>query len=54
MTTHTREIVYSREDRDYKMILDGECVGFARTYTQAERTLDELVLELIEVESAQE
>lgn len=43
----TKEIVYSREDRDYKMLLDGECIGFARTYHQAEVTLDQVMYELL-------
>jgi hypothetical protein len=43
---HRKEIVYDRETRDYAMYLDGELVGFARTYHEAEVTLDQLVFEL--------
>ena len=46
-TTYHREIVYDRETRDYAMYLDGELVGFDRTYSQAEVTLDQLVFELM-------
>jgi hypothetical protein len=42
-----KEIVYDRDTRDYAMYLDGELVGFARTYHEAEVTLDQLVLERI-------
>lgn len=43
-TTHlTTEIVYDRETHDYAMYLDGELVGFARTYGDADKTLAALV-----------
>lgn len=42
-----KEIVYDRETRDYAMYLDGELVGFARSYHEAEVTLDQLVFELL-------
>lgn len=44
---YRKEIVYDRETRDYAMYLDGELVGFARTYHEAEVTLDQLVYELL-------
>lgn len=44
---YQREIIYDRETRDYAMYIDGELVGFARTYHEAEVTLDGLVFELI-------
>lgn len=44
---YKREIIYDRETRDYAMYLDGELVGFARTYQEAEVTLDQLVFELM-------
>jgi hypothetical protein len=31
---YQKEIVYDRETHDYAMYLDGELVGFARTYTK--------------------
>jgi hypothetical protein len=40
---YEKEIRYSPTDRDYAMYLDGELVGFARTYHEAEITLDELI-----------
>lgn len=44
---YRKEIVFDRETRDYAMYLDGELVGFARSYHEAEVTLDQLVFELI-------
>ena len=44
---YRKEFVYDRETRDYAMYLDGELVGFARTYHEAEITLDQLVFELM-------
>ncbi len=44
---YRKEIVYCRDTRDYAMYLDGELVGFARTYHEAETTLDQLVFELM-------
>lgn len=50
MTTETfpyrKEIVHDRETRDFAMYLDGELVGFARTYHEAEVALDEHVFNL--------
>lgn len=45
--TYRKEIVFDRESRDYAMRLDGELVGYARSYHEAEITLDELVFELL-------
>lgn len=42
-----KQITYDRESRDYRMELDGELVGFARSYHTAEVALDQLVFELI-------
>lgn len=44
---YLKEIAYDRDTRDYAMYLDGELVGFARTYHEAEVTLDQLVFELM-------
>lgn len=44
---YEKSIVYDPETRDYAMYLDGELVGFARTYQEAEQILDQLVFELI-------
>ena len=38
-----KQIVFDRQTRDYTMYLDGELVGFARTYHEAEVTLDQYV-----------
>jgi hypothetical protein len=42
-----KTIVYDRETHDYAMYLDDELVGFARTYHEAEITLDQLIFELL-------
>lgn len=44
---YRKEIVYDRETRDYAMFLDDELVGYARTYHEAEVTLDQLIHELL-------
>lgn len=44
---YEKTIIYDPETRDFAMYLDGELVGFARTYQEAEVTLDQLVFELI-------
>lgn len=42
-----REIKYSRETRDYAMYLNGEFVGYASTYHDAEVELDRLVFDIL-------
>lgn len=44
---YQKEIVYDTETHDFAMYLDGELVGFARTYEEAEMTLAQLVFELL-------
>lgn len=44
---YRKEIIFDRATHDYAMYLDGELVGFSRTYHEAEMALDELVFELI-------
>lgn len=44
---HRKEIVYDYERHDFAMYLDGELVGFARTYGEAETTLDQIIFELM-------
>jgi len=44
---YRKEICYDREVREYAMYLDGELVGFAHSYHEAEVTLDQLVFELM-------
>lgn len=44
---YRKEIVYDRETRDYAMYLDGELMGFARTYHDAEVELDRIAYELL-------
>lgn len=38
-----KEIVYDRETRDFAMYLDGELIGFARNFQEAEEMLDDLI-----------
>ncbi len=40
-------IRFDRESRDFAMYLDGELVGYARTLNEAERTLDQLIYDLM-------
>lgn len=42
-----KQITYDRESKDFAMYLDSELVGYARTYLEAEITLDQLVYELL-------
>jgi hypothetical protein len=51
---YEKEIVYDPETRDFAMYLDGDSVGFARTYQEAEQALDELVFELLNGQYFQE
>lgn len=45
---HYRKMVlYSRTNKDFAMYLNGELVGYAATYLQAESTLNQLVYELL-------
>lgn len=44
---YRKEILYDKETGDYAMYLDGELMGFARTYKEAEMALDQLVFELL-------
>jgi hypothetical protein len=43
---YRKEVVYDRTTRDYAEYLDGELVGFAKTYHAAEVALDQLVFDL--------
>lgn len=49
---YQKEIQYDRETHDYAMYLDGELVGFARNYHEAEVALDQLFFELMQQRSA--
>ncbi len=46
-------IVYDRSTGDYAIYLDGELVGYARSYLEAEAVLDQLQLEILRAESGQ-
>ncbi len=48
-----RLIMYNRGTKDYAMYLDGELVGFARSYFDAEAVLDQLQMELLRAASGQ-
>ncbi len=49
---YRKEIVYDTETHDFAMYLNGELVGFAPSYQEAEAELDELVFDLIRDQSA--
>ncbi len=44
---YRKEIVYDYETHDYALYLDGELVGSASTYRDAESALDQLIFELV-------
>jgi len=44
---YQKEIKYDRATRDYAMYLDGELMGFGRTYHEAEVYLDAVVFDLL-------
>lgn len=44
----TREIIYSPIDKDYALRLNGELVGFARSYVEGEQILDGLTHNLFQ------
>ena len=44
---YKKAIVYDPETQDFAMYLDDALVGFARTYQEAEQTLDALVYTLL-------
>lgn len=44
---YEKEIVYDPETRDFAVYLDGELMGFARNYHEAEVMLDELIYDLL-------
>jgi hypothetical protein len=43
---YRKQIIHDRTTHDYAMYLDGELVGFARTYQEAEVTLNQLIFQL--------
>ncbi len=45
---HRTRYYYDRETRDYAMELDDQLVGYARTAAEAERTLAELLMSVME------
>jgi hypothetical protein len=45
--TFRKEIRYDRVTKDYALYLDGALVGYAATYHDGERTLDELALAIL-------
>lgn len=42
-----KQIAYDRQTKDFAMYLDGELTGYARTYLEAEISLNELAYELL-------
>lgn len=44
---YRKAIVKDHETGDWAMYLDDELVGYARTYQEAEQTVDQLVFELM-------
>lgn len=48
-----RMIMYCRDTRDFAIYLDGELVGYAASYLEAEAVVDQLLLELLRQRSGQ-
>lgn len=48
-----RMIMYCRKTRDFAIYLDGQLVGYAPSYLEAEAVLDQLLLELLRARSGQ-
>ena len=46
-------IMYDRSTRDFAIYLEGELVGYARSYLEAEAVLDQLHMELLRPETDQ-
>ena len=44
-----RLIMYNRMTKDFAMYFDGQLVGYARSYLEAEAVLDQLQMELLRV-----
>lgn len=43
--TPVKSIEYDRESHDYKLTLDGQFIGYARSYVDGEATLDRIILD---------
>ena len=46
-------IMYDRSTRDFAIYVDGELVGYARSYLEAEAVLDQLQMELLRARTGQ-
>ena len=42
-----RLIMYNRATMDFAIYLDGDLIGYARSYTEAEAVLDQMHMELL-------
>ena len=51
---YRKMIVYDRKTKDFALYLNGELVGYAPTYLEAESILNKLVYELLARPSFQE
>lgn len=45
--TYRKEIVWNRATSDYQLLLDGQLWGYASSYVQGERILDDIVVEQV-------
>lgn len=43
-----KHITYDRDTKDYALYLDGELVGYARTWEEGLKTLDQLAYTLLQ------
>ncbi len=48
-----RLIIYNRATEDFAIYLDGDLIGYARSYIEAEAVLDQLRMELLRASHGQ-
>ncbi len=48
-----RLIMYNRATEDFAIYLDGDLIGYARSYVEAEGVLDQLRMELLRASHGQ-
>jgi hypothetical protein len=46
MSKYEKKIIWDGETKDFELYLDGESVGMARTFAEAEETLNALIAEI--------
>jgi hypothetical protein len=52
-TMSRKLILYDRTTKDFAIYIDGELIGYARSYLEAEAVLDQLHMEILRAEHGQ-